>query len=152
AKAGAPSPASDGSMPPDRPRRGRAASPPLRVLWITPLRALAADTAEALRAPLEGLGLPWSLETRTGDTPAAVRSRQRTRLPAALVTTTESRTLLLSREDARELFSSLRLGVVDEWRELMGTKRGVLLELALARLRRWRPELRMWGLSATIGN
>lgn len=146
----APAPAAE-STPATR-RRGRAASPPLRVLWITPLRALAADTAEALRAPLEGLGIPWSLETRTGDTPAAVRSRQRSRLPTALVTTPESLTLLLSREDARELFSTLRLVVVDEWHELMGTKRGVLLELALARLRGWRPELRLWGLSATIGN
>lgn len=135
-----------------RAKSGRAATPPLRVLWITPLRALAADTAEALRVPLEALSIPWSLETRTGDTSGAVRARQRRRLPTSLVTTPESLSLLLSREDARELFASLRLVVVDEWHELMGTKRGVLLELALARLRAWRPELRTWGLSATIGN
>ncbi|HEX6042186.1 ligase-associated DNA damage response DEXH box helicase [Longimicrobium sp.] len=135
---------------PDDPTAGKA--PPLRILWITPLRALAADTEEALRAPLTDLRLPWTLESRTGDTSSAVRSRQRTRLPTALVTTPESLALLLSRDDARQLFSDLRAVVVDEWHELMGTKRGVQVELALARLRGWRPALRTWGLSATIGN
>ncbi len=130
----------------------KAASPPLRVLWITPLRALAADTEAALRAPLEALGLPWTLESRTGDTSAATRSRQRRRLPTALVTTPESLSLLLSRSDARELFGDLRAVVADEWHELMGSKRGVQAELALARLRRWRPGLRTWGVSATLGN
>ncbi|HSF40206.1 MAG TPA: DEAD/DEAH box helicase, partial [Thermoanaerobaculia bacterium] len=134
-----------------RPRR-RAASPPLRVLWITPLRALAADTEASLRAPLVDLGLPWSLERRTGDTSASVRDRQRSRLPTALVTTPESVSLLLSRPDAKDLFSDLRLVVVDEWHELLGGKRGAQTELALARLRRFRPELRVWGLSATLGN
>lgn len=127
-------------------------APPLRVLWITPLRALAADTEEALRAPLADLGLPWTLESRTGDTSSAVRSRQRTRLPTALVTTPESLALLLSRDDARGLFGQLQAVVIDEWHELMGTKRGVLAELALARMRAWRPGVRTWGLSATIGN
>jgi ATP-dependent helicase Lhr and Lhr-like helicase len=127
-------------------------APPLRILWITPLRALAADTEEALRLPLTDLALPWTLESRTGDTSSAVRARQRTRLPTALVTTPESLALLLSRDDARQLFGDLRAVVVDEWHELMGTKRGVAAELALARLRAWRPELRTWGLSATIGN
>ncbi|HEX2189468.1 MAG TPA: ligase-associated DNA damage response DEXH box helicase, partial [Longimicrobiaceae bacterium] len=131
-------------------RRGSA--PALRVLWITPLRALAGDTEEALRAPLDDLGIPWTLESRTGDTSAAVRARQRTRLPTALVTTPESLALLLSRADARELFDDLRAVIVDEWHELMGTKRGVQTELALARLRRWRPGMRTWGLSATLGN
>lgn len=139
---------------PPRPSRAprRADAPPLRVLWITPLRALATDTAEALAAPLRGLGLPWTLETRTGDTTEAVKARQRKRLPTALVTTPESLSLLLSREDAREIFGDLRAVVVDEWHELVGTKRGVLAELALARLRAWRPGLRTWGLSATLGN
>ena len=127
-------------------------APPLRVLWITPLRALAADTAEALRAPLDELGIPWTLETRTGDTSAATRARQRRRLPTALVTTPESLSLLLARADAPSLFNDLRMVVVDEWHELLGTKRGVQTELALARLRGWRPELRTWGLSATLGN
>lgn len=133
-----------------RPRRD--AAPPLRVLWITPLRALAADTEAALRAPLEALGVPWTLESRTGDTPAALRARQRRRLPTALITTPESLSLLLTREDSTAIFSDLRAVVVDEWHELLGTKRGVQVELALARLRRFRPGLRTWGLSATIGN
>jgi ATP-dependent Lhr-like helicase len=127
-------------------------APPLRVLWITPLRALAADTAQALQAPLTALGLPWTLETRTGDTAASVRARQRRRLPTALVTTPESLSLLLARDDAQALFAELRCVVVDEWHELLASKRGVQLELALARLRRWRPALRTWGLSATLGN
>jgi ATP-dependent Lhr-like helicase len=127
-------------------------APPLRVLWITPLRALAADTESALAAPLADLGIPWTLETRTGDTSATVRSRQRRRLPTALVTTPESLSLLLAREDAAQLFAHLEAVIVDEWHELMATKRGVQTELALARLRRWRPGLRTWGLSATMGN
>src|SRR5205823_4869282 len=124
----------------------------LRVLWITPLRALAADTAESLRAPLEALGIPWKVETRTGDTSPAQRARQQRRLPEALVTTPESLTILLTRDDVAEIFGDLRLVVVDEWHELMGTKRGVQVELALARLRTLRPAMRIWGLSATIGN
>jgi ATP-dependent Lhr-like helicase len=141
--------------PPDlRPpaRRRRAAAPPLRVLWLTPLRALAADTEAALRAPLAGLGIPWTLERRTGDTSASVRDRQREKLPTALVTTPESLSLLLSRADARDLFADLRLVVVDEWHELLGNKRGAQTELALARLRRFQPALRTWGASATLGN
>jgi len=121
-------------------------------VWITPLRALAADTEEALRQPLVDLGLPWTLESRTGDTSAAMRARQARRLPTALVTTPESLSLMLSREHSREMFADLRAVVVDEWHELMGTKRGVLVELALARLRYYQPRVRIWGLSATIGN
>jgi ATP-dependent Lhr-like helicase len=124
----------------------------LRVLWITPLRALAADTAEALTQSAGDLGLDWTIETRTSDTPSAVRARQSKRLPTALLTTPESLSLLLSREDSSDRFAGLRLVVVDEWHELMGTKRGVQVELLLARLRQLRPHLRIWGLSATIGN
>lgn len=131
-------------------RRDRA--PALRVLWITPLRALAADTEEALRQPLVDLGIPWTLESRTGDTSAAVRARQQRRLPTALITTPESLSLLLTRSDAAQLFGELRAVIVDEWHELMGTKRGVQVELALARLRKLVPGVRTWGLSATIGN
>jgi ATP-dependent Lhr-like helicase len=125
---------------------------PLRVLWITPLRALAADTATALQAPLAALAPEWSIETRTGDTSAAMRTRQSRRLPTALLTTPESLTILLSRPESPDLLGDLRLIVVDEWHELMGTKRGVQTELALARLRALRPAVRTWGLSATLGN
>ena len=135
------------------PRRvRRSAAPPLRVLWITPLRALASDTLESLGAPIRDLGVPWTLESRTGDTGPGERARQNKRLPTALVTTPESMSLLLTRDDVGELFADLRLVVVDEWHELMGSKRGVLVELALARLRTLAPQMRTWGLSATIGN
>ncbi len=136
----------------DYPTARRRPSAPLTVLWITPLRALAADTEAALRAPVEDLGLPWSVESRTGDTPARIRARQRDRLPSALVTTPESLSLLLTREDVPALFEHLRLVVVDEWHELMASKRGVQTELCLARLRRIRPDLQTLGLSATLGN
>jgi ATP-dependent Lhr-like helicase len=122
------------------------------VLWITPLRALAGDTANALRQPVDQMGLPWTIETRTGDTTPGARARQSRKLPSALVTTPESLSLLLSGSDASEKFADLRLVVVDEWHELMGTKRGVQTELGLSRLRGICPGLRTWGLSATIGN
>ncbi len=125
---------------------------PLTVLWITPMRALAADTARALQAPLEDLEINWSIGLRTGDTSSSERARQGRRLPSALVTTPESLTLLLTRADARQAFAGLRMLVVDEWHELLGNKRGVQLQLALARLRQWMPELIVWGLSATLGN
>jgi ATP-dependent helicase Lhr and Lhr-like helicase len=130
----------------------RRKSPPLRVLWLTPLRALAADTKQALAQPLDDLGIPWSLELRTSDSSAAVKARQGRRLPTALITTPESVSLLLTRDDAAKQFAQLQTVVVDEWHELMGTKRGVQVELALARLRTFQPSLRVWGLSATIGN
>ncbi len=125
---------------------------PLRVLWLTPLRALANDTAESLRAPLADLQMPWSVELRTGDTSSSVRQRQRVRFPTALITTPESLSLLLTHADTREKFATLRCVIVDEWHELLGSKRGVQTELCLARLRRWLPALRVWGLSATLGN
>lgn len=124
----------------------------LRVLWLTPLRALANDTVESLRAPLVDLGLPWSVELRTGDTSAAARQKQRRRFPTALVTTPESLSLLLTHADTREKFATLRHVIVDEWHELLGSKRGVQTELCLARLRQWTPGLQVWGLSATLGN
>lgn len=131
---------------------GSSRAEPLTVLWITPLRALAADTEESLRAPLPALNLNWIIERRTGDSPASVRARQRERLPTVLVTTPESLSLLLTRTDGQEQFANLRCIVVDEWHELLGTKRGVQTELALARLRRWKPDVRIWGMSATLGN
>src|SRR5689334_7689272 len=131
---------------------GKSDTPPLRVLWITPMRALAGDTRLSLERAIEGLELPWTVGLRTGDTSSAERARQARRLPSALVTTPESLSLMLSQADAREKLSELRLVVVDEWHELLGSKRGVMTELGLARLRKWNPGLRVWGLSATLGN
>jgi ATP-dependent Lhr-like helicase len=134
-------------------RVGRRPQPePLRLLWITPLRALASDMHAGLRAAAEGLGVNWSIELRTGDTSSSQRARQRERLPSALVTTPESLALLLTYPDMAERFRSLRAVVVDEWHELIGSKRGLQTELALARLRTISPSLRTWGLSATLGN
>ena len=120
----------------------------LRVLWITPMRALAADTLRALQEAAPD----WQVEARTGDTSSAQRARQNKRLPDALITTPESLTLLLSHPDAAERFKHLAMIIIDEWHELMGNKRGVQTQLALARLRRWNPALLVWGLSATLGN
>ncbi|WP_249672403.1 ligase-associated DNA damage response DEXH box helicase [Pseudomonas abieticivorans] len=125
---------------------------PLTVLWITPMRALAADTLKALQAPLDDLQIPWTLGLRTGDTGSAERARQSRRLPTTLITTPESLTLLLARANAATELASLQMVVVDEWHELIGNKRGVQLQLALARLRRWNPALIVWGISATLGN
>ncbi|WP_263138847.1 ligase-associated DNA damage response DEXH box helicase [Pseudomonas sp. RIT-PI-AD] len=135
-----------------KPRSRKPAAAPLSLIWITPMRALAADTARALEAPLAELDIPWTLGLRTGDTGSAERARQSRKLPSALITTPESLTLLLTRADAREAFGALRMLVVDEWHELLGNKRGVQLQLALARLRAWNPHLIVWGLSATLGN
>ena len=115
------------------PMRG-ASSPPLGVLWLTPMRALAADSARAIRAPVDDLALSWSIGIRTGDTAPAERAKQDRRFPTALVTTPESLSLMLTREAAREELAAIHTVVVDEWHELMGTKRGVQVQLALARL------------------
>ncbi len=124
----------------------------LRVLWITPLRALARDTEENIREALAALAPGWRVASRTGDTTAAQRRAQREQMPAVLVTTPESLAVAISFPDARARLSSAAAVVVDEWHELMGSKRGVLTELGLARLRAWNPALRTWGLSATLGN
>jgi ATP-dependent Lhr-like helicase len=131
----------------------------LRVLWITPMRALAADTQRALEVSGSELAAAspdligaWTIGARTGDTGSAERARQSKSLPGALITTPESLSLLLSHAAAREQFKHLDMIIIDEWHELMGSKRGVQVQLALARLRRWNPGLVVWGLSATMGN
>jgi len=126
--------------------------PPLTVLWLSPMRALGADTARALQMPLAEFGVHWTVGVRTGDTEAAQRAAQARRLPTALVTTPESLSLLMSQADAQARLASVRLVVVDEWHEMLGNKRGVQVQLSLARLRRWCPKLQTWGLSATLGN
>ena len=128
------------------------ATKPLTLLWITPMRALAADTVRALKAPLAALGLDCSVGARTGDTANAEKTRQAAKPPTTLVTTPESLTLMLARADAREQFRHLRAIIVDEWHELIGNKRGVQAQLAIARLKQWHPTLMVWGLSATLGN
>lgn len=124
----------------------------LQMLWITPMRALAKDTARSLMEFCLAMDVSLSIETRTGDTASTVRRRQKKTLPHILITTPESLAILLSDPETEGRFSDLKTVVVDEWHELLGSKRGVQTELGLARLRRWNPRLKTWGLSATLGN
>ena len=124
----------------------------INLLILTPLRALSRDLALAIREPIEAMGWPLRVGLRNGDTPSAERSRQLKAPPEILITTPESLALLLSGPHAERLFSGLRAVVIDEWHELLGSKRGSQTELCLGWLRRLRPELRTWAISATIGN
>jgi ATP-dependent Lhr-like helicase len=124
----------------------------LRVLWITPLRALASDIRNALQISADGIGLDWIIGLRTGDTSATEKQKYRKQLPETLITTPESLHLMLAQSQHTELFATLETIIIDEWHELLGTKRGTQVELALTRLRAICPELITWGISATIGN
>ncbi len=127
-----------------RPRRG------IHTLYISPLKALAVDIARNLDAPIAGMGLPIRVETRTGDTSQAKRQRQKSDPPDVLMTTPEQLALLLASAGAEKLFGGLRRVVVDELHAIAPTKRGDLLSLGIARLRRLSPELSIAGLSATV--
>lgn len=120
----------------------------LAVIWITPLRSLAHDTLVSLQAPAPD----WQIELRTGDVGAGAKQKQLKQVPQALIITPESLTLMLALKAAGDLFGKTRLIVVDEWHELLGSKRGTQTELALARLRQLAPQAAIWGLSATLGN
>ncbi|HEY1006025.1 MAG TPA: DEAD/DEAH box helicase, partial [Sphingobacteriaceae bacterium] len=130
----------------------------LLMLWITPLRALTNDIRKAMQTAVDDLGLPWKVATRTGDTPAKEKQELKRKQPEILLTTPESLHLMLGQKDYPKLFRSLQVVVADEWHELLGTKRGVQLELGLSRLKALKreeagaPALRIWGISATIGN
>ena len=124
----------------------------LHTLYISPLKALAVDVARNLEAPVAGIGLDLRLETRTGDTPAARRQRQRRDPPDILMTTPEQLALLLSHADSAQLFAGLRRIVLDELHSLVTSKRGDLLALGLARLRTLAPGLVATGLSATVAD
>jgi len=130
--------------------RGRALGYGLHTLYISPLKALAVDVARNLESPVAEMALPVRIETRTGDTPASKRQRQRRHPPDMLLTTPEQLALLLASADAPYLFGSLRRIVLDELHALVTSKRGDLLSLGLARLFRIAPELTSIGLSATV--
>ncbi len=132
--------------------RKRRAPASLKCLWITPMKALALDTHSHLQALADALDSGLKFELRSGDSLSGARGRARRGACDGLVTTPESLSLLLSYPEARESFANLELVVVDEWHELLGSKRGVLLELALARLAALLPKLQIWGASASIGN
>tara|TARA_B110000046_G_scaffold29074_1_gene30368 strand:- start:45045 stop:47486 length:2442 start_codon:yes stop_codon:yes gene_type:complete len=124
----------------------------IQALWITPIRALAKEIEFALSAACAELDIPWEVAKRTGDTTSAQRAKQKKRLPQILITTPESLQLLLASKGYQKQFKSLKCIVNDEWHELLGTKRAVQMELAQSRLKRVCPKLKIWGISATIGN
>jgi ATP-dependent Lhr-like helicase len=130
----------------DNPRPG------LHTLYVSPLKALATDIARNLTAPVMEMALPVSIETRTGDTPANRRARQREAPPNLLLTTPESLAVLLSSPGADAMFAGLASVVVDEAHALAGTKRGDQLALCLARLATLAPGARRVGLSATVAH
>jgi ATP-dependent helicase Lhr and Lhr-like helicase len=134
----------------------------LQVIWITPLRALAKDIGRAMEEVITELGMRWRVGIRNGDTPVSERQKQKRNMPEVLIITPESLHLLLAQKGYAALFYSLRIIAVDEWHELLGSKRGVQVELALSRIvglvtvnRQLSTVNRqpcIWGISATIGN
>ena len=125
----------------------------LRVLWVTPLRALAKDIQRAMQEAAFELKVNWEVGMRTGDTTVTERQNQKKHAPEALVITPESLHILLSQSDYPHYFRNLQSIIVDEWHEILGTKRGVATELAISRLKSiTRKPLKVWGISATIGN
>ena len=125
----------------------------LQVIWVTPLRALAKDIHSAMRTVCHDMGLDWEVGLRTGDTSQKDRQAQQKRMPQALVTTPESIHILLAQKHAPKTFANLKAVIVDEWHELVGSKRGVQMELALAYFRHLNPKpIQTWAVSATIGN
>lgn len=124
----------------------------LHCLWITPLRALSKEIENAALQVSVDLKLPYTIGTRTGDTTAKEKAAYKKQMPNALITTPESMHLMLAQKGYAEVFKKLQFVIVDEWHELLGSKRGVQVELALSRLRSMNPELKVWGISATIGN
>lgn len=124
----------------------------LTCIWIAPIRALAKEIRQSAERAIEGMQLHWTVGVRTGDTSSAERQKQKTNMPNLLITTPESLHLLLASKGYPKTFKNLKCVIVDEWHELMGSKRAVQMELGLNRLRGILPQMRTWGISATIGN
>ncbi len=124
----------------------------LQLLYITPLRALSRDIEASIRRPIEEMGWPITVESRTGDTKSSVKSRQIKKMPNILITTPESLAVLLSYQNSARRFKHLRCVILDEWHELMSSKRGTQTELCLSRLRQLTPTVQTWAISATLGN
>lgn len=124
----------------------------LKVLWITPLRALSVDITNALQEAADELETGWTIERRSGDVSSSKKQAQLKNSPDCLVTTPESLQIMLARKGYAKFLKHLDAVIVDEWHELLSSKRGVLVELALSRLKTIVPGLKIWGISATIGN
>lgn len=130
----------------DNPSKG------LRAIWITPIRALTKEIQGSAEKAIEGMGLNLTVGVRTGDTPSKIKQAQKKKMPDILITTPESLHVLFSNKGYQGLFKNLLGIVVDEWHDLLGSKRGVQTELAISRLNSIATDLRIWGISATIGN
>ena len=124
----------------------------LQAIWIAPIRALTKEIKLASERALHGLGLEWEVGIRSGDTKTTERKKQLTHPPQVLITTPESLHVIMATNGYSLFFKNVRAIVVDEWHELMGSKRGVQTQLAIARIKTLSEELRVWGISATIDN
>ena len=124
----------------------------LKLVWITPLRALAKDIAKAMNEAIAEIGLDWTVGVRNGDTPVAEKARQVKKMPDILLVTPETLHLLLAQKNHQRYFKNLKCVAIDEWHELLGSKRGVLVELGLSRLFSYQNKIKIWGITATIGN
>lgn len=124
----------------------------LKMIWITPLRSLSKDIAKAMQEAIDEIGLDWAVGVRNGDTDPKIRQQQVKNMPEILVATPESLHLLLGQKKHQRFFQDLQTIVIDEWHELLGSKRGVMVELGISQLRKYVPKLKIWGITATIGN
>ncbi|MBC7425774.1 MAG: DEAD/DEAH box helicase, partial [Bacteroidia bacterium] len=124
----------------------------LHSIWLTPLRALSKEIEHAATVVSDDLNIPYNIGLRTGDTSPKERQKQKINTPKSLISTPETLHLMMSQKGYTDVFKSLEFVVVDEWHELLGSKRGVQIELALSRLKKINPSLKIWGISATIGN
>jgi ATP-dependent helicase Lhr and Lhr-like helicase len=124
----------------------------LQLMWITPLRALAKDIEQAMQEVVADLDIKWNVQRRTGDVSSSIKQKQKNQMPEVLITTPESLHILLAQKGYPKRFNNLKTVVVDEWHELIGSKRGTQTELGISRLRGMNPDLQVWGISATIGN
>lgn len=125
----------------------------LQVIWVTPLRALAKDIHRAMQEVCDDLNTGWEVGLRTGDTTQKERTKQNKSMPAAIVTTPESIHVLLAQKESEKIFKNVKAIIIDEWHELLGSKRGVQMELGLSRIKHLTAHpLKVWAISATIGN
>jgi len=124
----------------------------LQLIWVSPIRALAKEIQMSCQRAAEALGVKWQIEIRTGDSTTKERQAQLKRPPEVIITTPESIHVLMATKGYPNFFGTLKTIVVDEWHELIGSKRGVQTELAISRLKGLIPNLKIWGISATIGN
>jgi ATP-dependent Lhr-like helicase len=124
----------------------------LKAIWITPLRALSVEIRQAAERIVNDWNVPMTVGIRSGDTTSGERAKQKDKMPDLLITTPESLQLLLASKGYDKIFKDCGAIVIDEWHELLGTKRGVQVELGLSRLKGIAPKMKIWGISATIGN